>query len=114
MKTIAVCLFLSIVAVALRQEPLTQSQKACFQSTKIDKQLLWEPIAQNASSACQTCRDNCSAAHVSCNNQACTANGGQNNGQQVCTGVKNQQGYINALKACEDQEKACWNQCPCK
>jgi len=65
----------------------------------------------NADSLCQTCRNTCASSRDNCKAQACKSNGGQSKGAQICDGVKNQKGYLEALKACEDQEKACWNRC---
>jgi hypothetical protein len=66
--------------------------------------------SQFADTACKACKDNCVSARERCGNEACTTNGGQNQGAE-CKDVKNQEGFVDALKACEDQEKACWNRC---
>jgi hypothetical protein len=92
MKTLAVWLCLIIVAAAISLAAFAQNPN------------LESPV-------CKSCRDQCVSARVRCKSQVCKNNGGQDNGPNACINVKNQQGFVDGLKACETQEAACWNQC---
>jgi hypothetical protein len=128
MKTLitwlSVVIFAAITVESMAQNSAAVSQTPAARTTQawdVDAQT-WDPIAQTlkpvaltspqlASQACITCRKQCADTRDRCKNNVCTGNGGQNNTAQACNGVKNQKGYIDGLKVCEDQEKACWNQC---
>lgn len=66
---------------------------------------------QLATEGCKACRQRCADSRDQCKASACTRSGGKPHGAQACDGVTNEKVYIDGLKACEAQERTCWNQC---
>ncbi len=67
------------------------------------------PLVANAETC--ACRNSCVATRVACKSSVCRSHGGTDAGPNACTDVKNMNGYVAGLQACEKQETACWDKC---
>lgn len=122
MKMIAACLLILLVHLPRWSPPLLAPSNNAVEvgppitlaqrlPTENLESFAVQTNPQLASPACKACRDNCVGARERCKTSACKSNGGQDQGPAACKDVKNQKGFERALKACEDHETACWNQC---
>jgi hypothetical protein len=107
MMKIMICLVLVAETMSLKAYSQSSTQ-AVSPALHINDFL--EPIQAKAGPGCQACRDNCVQRRENCKYQACSDAGGTNKGVQ-CENVRYQEKFIQALKQCENAERACWVSC---
>jgi hypothetical protein len=117
MKKSALCLCFTILAAAWSLGACAPTKNSSAQILD-ETATLWKTALQSGDN-CSKCIARCADDRDRCRASACAIIGAHSNTPQACSTPTNDtpqthQQFVNALKACFDQEKTCDAQCPCK